>query len=276
MKTFVNDSAKESQAGDPIKTEPFLLDSETENAPSFFEIVFILNKVRYRYGFEVTTKEVVSEWLYHTPNKKESYLFTRDKQKIKINRGFSEGKGLQERTRNNTLFLSVISQFNGKISSRIVEWLDNYEVFSGKQKRKYSSWSRIMLQDREISTVKDKLIQLVKTLDLGINNIEFQRQSQTRKEVMNSFKRDLDFNRFLDILKNEHEEFEVNKIITLHTKYKNRKSIGNITFDLEEQESDGTQKLFAIASVLMFAMLTGELLAIDEIDARFHPQSRCI
>jgi uncharacterized protein len=150
MKTFVNDSAKESQAGDLIKTEPFLLDSETENAPSFFEIVFILDKVRYRYGFEVTTKEVVSEWLYYTPNKKESYLFTRDKQKIKISRNFSEGKGLQERTRNNVLFLSVVSQFNGDIAAIVIdEIFREIDFFMPSNEQFYQDFSQTYLKEKK-------------------------------------------------------------------------------------------------------------------------------
>jgi uncharacterized protein len=92
----LNDSAKESQAGDPINTEPFLLDSKTEKEPSFFEIVFILDKVRYRYGFEVTTKEVVSEWPYPTPSKKVIYLLEINILSTLIKKNFSEGYELRK------------------------------------------------------------------------------------------------------------------------------------------------------------------------------------
>ncbi len=52
MREFLLNSSKESQQGEPIATEPFVLNSESSQKPSFFELVFLMNKFKYRYGFE--------------------------------------------------------------------------------------------------------------------------------------------------------------------------------------------------------------------------------
>ena len=67
--------------------EKFILNSKTENESSFFEVSFIHNEVKYRYGFEIDYEKIVAEWLYHTTTK-EVYLFKRDFQKIEINKPF--------------------------------------------------------------------------------------------------------------------------------------------------------------------------------------------
>jgi hypothetical protein len=47
-------------------------------------------------------------------------------------------------------------------------------------------------------------------------------------------------------------------------------SPSTVSFDLEE-ESDGTQKLFALCAPLFSALSVGRVLLIDELDARLHP-----
>lgn len=43
------------------------------------------------------------------------------------------------------------------------------------------------------------------------------------------------------------------------------------TFDLDKHESEGTKKLFAMAGPLVGALKDGQVLVIDELDARLHP-----
>lgn len=275
MKTFVNDSATESQAGNLINVEPFLLDRETEKEPSFFEIVCISYGVRYRYGFEVTNKEVVSEWLYHTLNKRESYLFTRDKQKIKVSRSFTEGQRLQKYTRNNALFLSVVTQFNGKISSRVLLWFLTLGIYQGNREESYDFLSTFISgglnRSEEIARVS--LINLVKKLDLGIEDIKLETRKLAKGEPnflaqQDKQKKGLSFWRFIGT---KDSAFEFGRIKTLHKRVDTSEKPTYILFDLGTQESDGTQKLFSLSGRLVVALLEGTPIAIDEIDTSLHP-----
>src|SRR3546814_18071667 len=76
--------------------EKFALYTTTEKESSFFEISFIHNAIKYRYGFEIDYDKIIAEWLFHTTSK-EVYLFKRDFQKIEINKSaFKEGLGKEE------------------------------------------------------------------------------------------------------------------------------------------------------------------------------------
>jgi uncharacterized protein len=275
MKTFVNDSATESQVGDLINVEPFLLDSETEKAPSFFEIVCISYGVRYRYGFEVTNKEVVSEWLYHTPNKRESYLFTRDKQEIKVSRKFGVGRSLKKLTRDNTLFLSVAGQFNSEVSAQVLLWFLTLGIFQGNHEESYDFLSTFVSGGLSTSekVAKESIINLVKKLDLGIGEIQLETRQHVQGEPNFLAQKDRQKKRRSSWryvgLKNNNMEFA--RIKTSHKQFDRSKKPTPVLFDLETQESDGTQKVFSLSGRLAVALLEGTPIAIDEIDASLHP-----
>lgn len=67
MLNIVQTSAKQSST-DEIKLTPFLLNTETEDKPSHFEIVLLLHGIRYRYGFEACRKKIHYEWLFEKKN----------------------------------------------------------------------------------------------------------------------------------------------------------------------------------------------------------------
>ena len=125
MIRFINDS---TNIRERIEVDPFLLNTETENASSFFEMIFIIEGQRYRYGFEIDSEKIHSEWLFHTPKSREANLFLRNDQKIVVSSNFKEGKGITDKTRKDALFLSVTAQFNGLIASQI----SNYLLFRSK------------------------------------------------------------------------------------------------------------------------------------------------
>src|SRR5690606_34718304 len=88
---IIRDSVKEERVLSLIAS--FQLSTETENQPTFFQLIFRIDKTRYRYGFEADDKSIKSEWLFSTPNKREQPLFIReDKLIVEINQThFEEG-----------------------------------------------------------------------------------------------------------------------------------------------------------------------------------------
>src|ERR1044072_5225357 len=52
FRRWIIKSVNESMAID-YPPEPFALNESTENAPSYFEACFILNNIKYRYGFQI-------------------------------------------------------------------------------------------------------------------------------------------------------------------------------------------------------------------------------
>jgi uncharacterized protein len=237
MSRFVAQSAK-SNSIDEIEVMPFLLSTSTENQASYFEMIFLLDDTVYRYGFEVDNKIVHTEWLYHRQGSIEKNLFIRDKDKIEISAEFEEGKGVEEKTRDNALFLSVVDQFNGKISKLILEWFGNQFIFSGLHHEKEKSMSLFLLKRKEY---KDWITDFLIPLNLGFKDFGFSEESE--------------------------------KVVTYHSKYDD---LGNLVsdrleFDLLKQESAGTNKLYDMAGRLIIGLRLGGLTIIDELDAKLHP-----
>ena len=86
----------EKSSAEELGITPFLLSTEAENAPSLFEVVFLIDNVRYRYGFEVDDKAVHAEWLYEAAKQAEKPLFIREKDGIEVmKKSFPEGKYLE-------------------------------------------------------------------------------------------------------------------------------------------------------------------------------------
>lgn len=65
-----------------IERSPFKFDRETPSRPSSFEVIFTTNGIRYAYGFSVTDKAVIEEYLYYYPNGRQALIFERKTQKI--------------------------------------------------------------------------------------------------------------------------------------------------------------------------------------------------
>ena len=267
MKWFMINSSKETQSTEEINVERFRLSTETETEPSFFELVFLLDGQRYRYGFEATPSKVVSEWLYYVPKLKETKLFERENNKISSSKTY-KADGIQEKTRHNALFLAVSAQFNVKIAEKILRWLTNNLriLFGDDITLDYT------LDCLRSSENKVEIIQLIRKLDLGINGLEIGDSEilddASQNEISGeSNTRSFSLKKILNILKDKKKS-----ISTIHKKLDyDGNEISTEIFDLREQESAGTQKLFALAGSIVDALKGGKVLIVDELDARLHP-----
>ncbi|MDJ0535557.1 MAG: ATP-binding protein [Xenococcaceae cyanobacterium MO_207.B15] len=267
MRRFVLNSSKNTQITDSIDVEQFRLNAETIERPSFFEIVFFLNKRIYRYGFEVNRKEIITEWLFHTPTSQERQLFYRKINCITIHKGsFKEGDKIEDKTRFNALFLSVVAQFNGKISQEILLWFARLGVISGIQSHWYTSHTLELLDDKKY---KKDILQLIKKLDLGIDNIFTEEAKVSLDSLPKTMPESLRKMILKDMLETEAVSVDVK---TIHKQYDSDGNIvGTEEFDMEQHESEGTKKLFALAGIILKVLREQRVLLIDELDARLHP-----
>jgi AAA15 family ATPase/GTPase len=265
MRQFVLASAKETQAGEPINVESFRLNTETENEPSFFEVVFLVDGLQYRYGFEVNHNQVISEWLFSVPSTKEAKLFIREENDIKPSlKFFKEGKGLEQKTRSNALFLSVVAQFNGLISRSILQWFSRVGIVSGLDDMFYRAFTIKQVIEGKY---KSEIIQLVKNLDMDINDIEGIKVDKDKVQLPSGMSEEI---RLL-LLKS----IQSSELLTVQTKHPKLNAqgqiVGSVTFDMDLNESHGTQKAFYLAGPIFDVLTEGKVLLIDEMEARLHP-----
>ncbi len=243
---------------------PFLLCNETEKEPSFFEVIFIIKGKRYRYGFEIDNNTVSAEWLFVKEEKEENYLFIREKDGISISELFAEGDGLEEKTRNNALFLSVVDQFNGSISGEIMKWLKNWVTISGLSHEDYRGVTYSLMEKEES---RNKLIEFLNNLDLGFIEIKLKKEKFNPNHLPKDIPPEL-----LQSLISDLSGKMLAKVNTTHRKFdKNGKQIGVRDFDLRDQESSGTNKVFDISGPVFDTLIDGGVLVIDELDAKLHP-----
>ncbi len=270
MNWFMINSSKETQSTEKIGVETFGLSTETQNQPSFFEIAFILDSQRYRYGFEATPERIVSEWLFYVPKKRETRLFERNYQeftdtyKYNISKTF-KGEGIDSKTRHNALFLSVAAQFNVGIAEKILDWLTRkLQIISGLHNTKYLNYTVSCLKGNNAN--RQEVIQLIKKLDLGIREIIVDEIEITPE----SFSEDIPKELKKILLKDGY--IKATSIKTVHQKFDHQgNDISVELFDLGNQESEGTKKIVSIAGILVDTLKNGNILIFDEFDARLHP-----
>lgn len=261
MRWFVINSSKEGQAEEPIDISSFKLDTATENEPSRFEVTLIMDGIRYRYGFQADRKNVVSEWLFEAKKDAEKPLFLREDDGIDVRSGFPEGQGLESKTRNNSLFLSVVANFNGELAGRIIKWFRNLIVAHGLHERRYAQVATKMIQNED---QKMELVELIRMADLGIEDIVVSEEEYDASalDIFSENTRKL----FNDVLNGK--KISLN---TIHTKYTNGTPIGTMFMKLEDEESEGTRKFFRLAGPVLESLKTGSILIVDELEAKLHP-----
>lgn len=263
MKLLVMTSVEKSSIS-KNKVIPFLLSTETEKEPSFFEVVFLIGKTRYRYGFELNAVSVHGEWLFEMKGKKEVPLFIREKDGIGITKKFNEGEGLESKTRDNALFLAVADQFNGVVSGRIMKWFNDLVTISGLRHENYQDVTYSLLKEE---TSKKKLLDFFKNLDLGFDEMRF-KKDKLRNSLISL---DLSENVVAEAAADYFSKSTI-RIETIHKKFdEHGERIGNVSFDLRERESSGTNKVIDISGPIFDVLLTGGILVVDELDAKLHP-----
>jgi uncharacterized protein len=263
---LVNRSVKDEKILGGV-IEPFKLSTKTEKEPSFFQLQFINEGVTYRYGFEVTEKGVVSEWLFGKPGEREVYFFTREDGKIEVNENqFREGNALRNLLgegndifRTNSLFLTAVSALNGEISKKLVSYISSITVITGLSDQRMHAVAGDSLGDNEF---RKKIVELIKIADVGIQDI-YRHEISLENLPQNAPQELLN-----DLKKGQKHAV----ILTAHKKFNEKnEEVAPEVFTLSFGESEGSKKMFEISPFILQALRENRPLLMDEFDARFHP-----
>lgn len=228
-----------------LPVSPFLLSEETEKAPTFFEIELLIGDDTFRYGFKADVNQVYEEWLFSKINAKggEKCLFVRTPEGIGATKYFLEGANLEDKTRNNALFLAVVDSFNGPISQKIIKAISGIWIISGI---KHDLLYRMVETTcNEIANFHDVLESLFSGLNMGFNKFEIPENPEIIQQI---------------------------KAYTYHNKYNSEMQIiDQVRFNMAQNESAGTNKIYDLATVILCAQALGKVLVIDELDSKLHP-----
>lgn len=250
---------------DELDYTPFLLSTESENQPTFFEIVFWQSSTKYRYGFEYNLNEIINEWLFSGKSEKtEKPLFIRTSDGIGITEKFSEGNGNESKTNNNRLFISLVAQLGGSISKKIVEYFNGYNVLSGLEHNDYTDFTKRMLYKNLNGS--DESLELFQKLKLGFKEIRAIELDFIPLEIPTNISEKLKTKLIKDFTRKEIT------LKTIHNKFDKKGNIVDfVILDKERNESEGTNKIIDLSGPIFDTLKLGKALIIDELDAKLHP-----
>jgi uncharacterized protein len=271
MRQAVRNSYRTWATSDEMPISPFALTSRSKNIPSLFEAVFQMDGVRYQYGFRVTRREVVGEWLYAYPTHRRQVWFERD---ISSDETWYFGKSFTGRnkviadlTRPTSLFLSAAAANNHKLAASVEHYFRRHlRTATPEDKAARTRYTREMSSDDKRW---NEVVELMRFADLGI------RDARVRYEAMDNAQRDrtVQFINAIDAvadtkLSRDSIIESINSTVEFgHSAGRGRKPV---YFPLDN-ESLGTQVWFALAGPILDALNNGVTLTIDEIDASLHP-----
>jgi AAA15 family ATPase/GTPase len=227
----------------------------------------VIGDDRYRYGLEFNATEVKREWLFRKSTGREVKLFEREGDVIDVSSGYNGSKKLIEAaieaTKNNSLFLSMCDVLNVKEAKLIIQWFDNFSMIDGL------NTEREAIQTVQLwPEFKEKIKRYLESLSLNILNVNVTTkdfdESQlpenisqlTRSNLMKNLKGATVYTVFAS-----HRVYDQNAIAT------DKEQI----WRWEERESSGANKAFHLSGPILWALASGGVLIIDEIEAKLHP-----
>ncbi|SJN11602.1 hypothetical protein CZ787_06295 [Halomonas citrativorans] len=264
MKDMVANSASGKQRGDQLPVVPFKLDKESSLKPSEFEVTFIVDNIRYQYGFSATEDKVYDEWLLAYPKGRAQRWLDRQWNETTNeydwdlgNNLFGEKQMWQKSTRDNALFLSTAVQLNSKQLEPLYDWFNKFLRMAG-----VNGWGMGFSASLCEKEEKKKILDFLKAADLDIDDIKVESEpfdvsslpDDIPQTVRNEIARDMKGKKVLDIS-------------TIH-----KASDGSdVVFDIED-ESEGTKRLFGLAGPWVDVLANGYVLFIDELHNNLHPK----
>lgn len=264
MKQVVMESATGLQRGDKLPVTPFRLSQTTLNRPSEFEVTFIVDQIRYQYGFSSTQERIHDEWLLAYPKGRPQRWFGRAWNEQTRNYDWALGNNLsgekqlwQKSTRDNSLFLSTAVQLNSEQLQPIYDWFKNTVRIAN-----IGGWNPSFSASLCEKGEKTRVMDFLRAADLNIADILI----ETKPFDVNALPDDMP-EPMKAAIAGDLKDQQLLNIKTVH-KDSDGKSV---TFDFGD-ESDGTRKLFSFAGPWIDVLAHGFVLFIDELHDNLHPR----
>ena len=262
----------------------FQLNTSTRNECTFFQIIFVVDEKKYRYGFEYLKGKIVSEWLFGTAEKKEINYFIRDIEAIVINRQyFKEGSGLEPRVHKEKLFLNVVFEFNGSVATTVKSYFESITIIrSGNEM--FEDANLLSLSTDMLKENKSEILNFLKSADSDIIDLTLNENAKyalfgkigtenQEFETFNDFINRVDIESLIKdtFLSGRNFTDIPNNVISKRKLFdESGIEVGTVDLDFNEEASDGTKKMFAYAGTFSAIIENGGVIVIDEFDARLH------
>ncbi|MDD4761155.1 MAG: ATP-binding protein [Bacteroidaceae bacterium] len=265
---------------DKTQVIPFLLDKNTTNQSSQFEVKFYANDGRYLYKLEIDQEKVISEELLFYSSNRPALLFSRNfngkisvvtfnPARVKLKQGAVDEINLK--CWKNTSVFSALSQVNINIPEidPVMKWIDNNCMEDAQD-------SNLLTYDAKEKMSKDKnaksyFLNFIKEADINISDVNTKEEKHPiPKNVLNMVISD---ERIPAVERERIKQQQTYSDIIADFIYSVKNSRGNEVYSLPERlQSEGTIKVFNVESSIYSALMNESFACIDEIDSSLHPR----
>lgn len=245
---------------------PFLLDQNSRQHPTEFEVTVVIDDLRYQYGFRYDASRIVGEWLLvYRGNKAQRWFEYHYNPETDANewQPFSiyfkgEKKGQRDLWKLNTgqrvLFLTQAAQSNSAQLKPLFDWFVNDLVVLPARAEFNLAPTLQRLGD---PYYKDWVLRLMNAADIHITDIKV--QSRKGQQIEFTFE------------PGKTPEFVAMDSEIPDVEFCHETSHGTQQWFDRRYESYGTLRLLGYAAPLLQALEQGKLLVIDEFDTSLHP-----
>lgn len=269
-----------SQPDARIPVEPFRLDEKCKNLPSTFVFEFLVDGKCYEYGFSITARGVVEEWLIEVLKTTEKELFRRKGKTMAWGTPLKKDKALDflfQGTRDNQLFLTNAVSQNNKRFRPMYLWFRDVLVPIAPDSR-FEPFDQFIQKDSPLYGFINETLTRMDTgvSRLGGESVPFD-SLPLSADLLNKIREDLSEDRIIRfrldftgdriIVFRKDGEIQAQKLVSHHIDADQKE----IKFDLRD-ESDGTLRVIDLlpAFLAISQPETNRVYIIDELDRSLH------
>ena len=228
--------SRENRPGEVLKqpTHKMAHDKKSE-----FNMQYIINDIRYAYGFVLKDNLVDEEYLYYFEDKNAMKVFEREEGEVCFGEKFEENKVLLEIIENeigdNKLLLSCIGDKSDifEINNAFLFFKEYLVIQNSDVKTERKNCIKVMMENEKM---RELIISVFREFDSDIKDIKIENAGENLDDK--------------DIrIKFVYDEFET---------------------DLYEEESTGINKLFDLVLPIVESFINGKVMIVDEIELNLH------
>lgn len=226
----------------------------SSNENTSIDIQFVFEKIKYAYGFSLNDTEIVEEYLYHFPEKRQAKIFDRKGNKYSFGTKYSkELSDYVSKSKSNKLFLNTAESWSSlvEIINPFIYIRDNIIVhLDGPDD--WFEYSAIKIKEDE--KMKLILIDFLKNMGLQVKDIEVKIDN--------------------DIEIPSHVKGILNQLQGISSSTKMRSIDVKFVYDgyslSLNEESLGTNKLFRMICPIVDVLMNKKVLFYDELENSLH------
>lgn len=258
-------SDRRAEPGLGLSRSPFLLDPETANSPSWYDIDAIIGGVRYTYGFAVDDEHVVEEWLHRYPRGRKQLVFDRAEQKFRF--GSTINADLQKATAitpENALFLSTAARSGQSDVQAMYRWLRRMGAPSSDPRNpaRYvpiTAW--LDNADRRRRTLALLSFADLGIADFGVEEVDFDSWPEADRAR---------WLRINNLRERDQEQWPAPPPVRRRVWFEMKGARPGVRLSLDQQSS-GTRTFLNRLPEVLDCLALGAVLIVDELESSLHP-----